>query len=141
MRLLFVTLCTVWILCLLLFVVVADDVFFFVFSLCFLCVFFVSCSHLVAGGKLYVKGGRSTEDIGIFDMECYDPNTDTWEVVLRVDRGNLPKLQGKGGKQAMDANIVDALIADFEHEDFIGNQQVLGLSGDAQRCMHLAGML
>ena len=43
----------------------------------------------------------------------------------------------------MDANIVDALIADFEHEDLFthGSSGVEGLSGDAQRCMHLAGML
>lgn len=98
-------------------------------------------SHLVAGGKLYIKGGRSVEDMIIHDMECYDPATNTWEVVLRVDRGHLPEFQNKGGKIAMDASIVDALISDFENEDFMGKGQVLGYSGDAQRCMHLAGML
>jgi|SaaInlStandDraft_1057018.scaffolds.fasta_scaffold458694_1 hypothetical protein len=98
-------------------------------------------SHLVAGGKLYIRGGRSVDDNPIYDMECYDPTTNTWEVVLRVNRGGLPELQGKGGKQAMDANIVDALIGDFEHEDFVGPTKVEGGSGDAQRCMHLAGIL
>ena len=46
------------------------------------------------------------------DMECYDPETNTWEVVLRVDRGlKLPMLQAKAGKKSLDANIVDAFIA------------------------------
>ena len=65
------------------------------------------------------------------------------KIVLRVDRGELRDFQKEGGKRAMDANIVDALIADFEHEDLFthGSSGVEGLSGDAQRCMHLAGML
>jgi hypothetical protein len=101
----------------------------------------------VAGGKLYVKGGRSADDAGreinVHTMEVYDPKTNEWEVILRVDRGTLPVLmQGKDSKRAMDASIVDALIYDFEHEDmFAPSSQIQGLPGDAQRCMHLAGML
>lgn len=100
-------------------------------------------SHLVAGGKLYVKGGRSTIDTNVHTIEEYDPKTNEWTAVLRVDRGELRDFQKEGGKRAMDANIVDALIADFEHEDLFthGSSGVEGLSGDAQRCMHLAGML
>ena len=79
------------------------------------------------------------------DMECYDPATNTWEVVLRVDRGlKLPMLQAKAGKKSLDANIVDALIQDFEQQELFRQVQssgVQGYPGDAQRCMHLAGML
>ena len=74
---------------------------------------------------------------------CYTTYTSLPKIVLRVDRGELRDFQKEGGKRAMDANIVDALIADFEHEDLFthGSSGVEGLSGDAQRCMHLAGML
>ena len=91
-----------------------------------------------------MRGGRTVEDEVVLNMECFDPATQTWSVVLRVDRGTLPNDMSSTSKRTQrDASIVDALITDFEQKGLFDAHanSLQGQDGDAQRVMHLAGFL
>ena len=94
----------------------------------------------MSGGKIYIRGGRTTNDEPILSMERYDPATDSWEIVLKVDRDQEFKDMMQTREHGVRACIVDAILGDFENKNIFDHKEISGQDGDAQRAIHLSGL-
>ena len=94
----------------------------------------------MSGGKIYIRGGRTTNDEQILSMERYDPATDSWEIVLKVDRDEEFKKMMQTREHGVRACIVDAMLGDFESKNIFDHKEISGQDGDAQRALHLSGL-
>ena len=73
-------------------------------------------------------------------MERYDPETDSWEIVLKVDRDLEFKKMMHTPQHGVRACIVDAILGDFENKNIFDHKEISGQDGDAQRALNLAGL-